>query len=70
MKQVIDAQTLPDGTLAPMHEIHEVCMACGYDLTSDELKAETCSDCNAQLEVKRSVTMHVTSIPMFGSANM
>jgi predicted RNA-binding Zn-ribbon protein involved in translation (DUF1610 family) len=70
MKQTIEAQTLPDGTLAPMHEIHEVCMACGYDLTSEELQAATCADCGAELEVKRSVTMHVTSIPMLGTANM
>jgi predicted RNA-binding Zn-ribbon protein involved in translation (DUF1610 family) len=70
MKQTIEAQALPDGTLAPMHEIHEVCMACGYDLTAEELQAEKCADCGAELEVKRSVTMHVTSIPMLGTANM
>lgn len=70
MKQVIEAQTLPDGTLSPKSEVDEVCMACGYDLTAEELQAETCADCGAPLEVRRSVSVHVTSIPLFGATSM
>lgn len=46
-------------------EIKKVCAACGYDLTPDEIAADTCADCGAPLNLSQSVTIHATSVPAF-----
>lgn len=44
-------------------EIKRVCAACGYDLTPDEIAADTCADCGAPLTLAQSVAIHATSVP-------
>ena len=46
-------------------EIKKVCAACGYDLTPEEINADTCADCGAPLNLSQSVTIHATSVPAF-----
>lgn len=46
-------------------EIERVCAACGYDLTPDEITADTCADCGAPLNLSQSITIHATSVPAF-----
>lgn len=68
MEQKFDAQTMPDNSVIPSHTVQQVCAACGYDLTPEELEADKCADCGADLNIKRSVSIEVTTIPGFGSA--
>jgi len=70
MKQIIEATLDANGQLMPKHEIDQLCAACGYDLTAEELQAATCADCGAPLEVKQNATVHVMAMPVFGSVNM
>lgn len=44
-------------------EIKKVCAACGYDLTPEEIAADTCIDCGAPLTLAQSVAIHATSVP-------
>lgn len=53
--QVVDCAT----------EIKKVCAACGYDLTPEEIQADTCADCGAPLCLAQSVAIHATSVPAF-----
>lgn len=46
-------------------EIKKVCAACGYDLTPEEIEADTCADCGAPLNLAQSVAVHATSVPAF-----
>jgi rRNA maturation endonuclease Nob1 len=55
------------GNVEPEHEIEVVCANCGYDLDAAELEADTCSDCGNSLELKRSVAITVTTVPLFGA---
>ena len=55
-----------DGVIEPTHDIEIVCKHCGYDLDEAEIEADTCSDCGQPLELKQSVAITVTSIPLFG----
>ena len=55
-----------DGVVEPTHEIEILCKHCGYDIDETELEADTCSDCGKPLELKQSVAITVTSIPLFG----
>jgi rRNA maturation endonuclease Nob1 len=64
MIQQNDAVKLEDGTVAPRHTIEIVCKACGYDLTPEEIEADTCADCGADLELKQSVAINATSQPI------
>jgi DNA-directed RNA polymerase subunit RPC12/RpoP len=48
------------------HSVEIVCAACGYDLDESELAADKCSDCGADLGLKKSVTVQATSIPAYG----
>lgn len=67
MKQAHPPKTLPDGTIEPAHMVEAVCLHCGYDLDVVELAANTCADCGAELSVKQSVAIQVTTLPaMFG----
>ena len=70
MEQKFDAQVMPDNSVIPPHTVQQVCAACGYDLTPEELIAAKCADCGADLNIKRSVSIEVTSIPGFGSAGL
>jgi hypothetical protein len=55
------------GNVEPEHEIEVICASCGYDLDAAELEADTCSDCGNSLELKRSVAITVTTVPLFGA---
>jgi predicted RNA-binding Zn-ribbon protein involved in translation (DUF1610 family) len=63
------AATNAEGVIEPEHEIEVVCASCGYDLDATELEADTCSDCGNSLELKRSVAITVTTIPLFGATS-
>lgn len=66
MKKDVKAEQLADGTVVSSHSIEIVCAACGYDLDESELAADKCSDCGADLGLKKSVTVQATSIPVYG----
>lgn len=70
MEQKFDAQPMPDGSTIPPHAVTQVCAACGYDLTAEELAADKCADCGADLHIKRSVSIEVTSVTLFGTAGL
>ena len=61
---------LPNGIIEPAHEIEIVCASCGYDLDESELEADTCSDCNTPLDLKRSMSIQVTTIPAASGSAM
>ena len=65
MRAVYEAQ-LVDGQVQPKHEVEIVCGACGYDLDTSELEADTCADCNAPLNLKQHISIHATSVPAAG----
>jgi len=69
MKVKYVAATNAEGVIEPEHEIEVVCASCGYDLDATELEADTCSDCGNSLELKRSVAITVTTIPLFGATS-
>lgn len=66
MKQMFDAETLDTGIIRSAHTVEVVCQNCGYDLDEGEIAADTCADCGVALELKQSVKIQVTSIPIFG----
>ena len=70
MQQRFEAQEMPDNTVISPHTITQVCAACGYDLTAEELLADRCADCGADLNIKRSVSVEVTSVSGFGFSSM
>lgn len=70
MEQKFDAQPMPDGSVISPHTVTQVCAACGYDLTPEELAADKCADCGADLHIKRSVSIEVTSVTLFGAAGL
>lgn len=63
MKKTHAAKTIDSGAIEPAHSIEIVCAACGFDIDESELDADTCSDCGASLNLKKSVTIEVTSVP-------
>ena len=63
MKRRHEAKIVDNGAIEPAHSVEVVCAACGFDLDENELSADTCSDCGAALNLKKSVTIEVTSIP-------
>ena len=63
MKKRHEAKVADSGAIESAHSIEIVCAACGFDLDENELSADTCSDCGAALNLKKSVTIEVTSIP-------
>jgi uncharacterized paraquat-inducible protein A len=65
MRAVYEAQ-LVDGQVQPRHEVEIVCAACGYDLDTSELEADTCADCSAPLNLKQHISIHATSVPAAG----
>jgi hypothetical protein len=67
MKAKFEATANADGVVTPSHEIEVVCASCGYDLDAAELEADACSDCNEPLNLKQSVSIVVTTLPvLFG----
>jgi len=68
MKVVQPAVEQEDGTINNAHEMDIVCANCGYDLDENELAANTCNDCGHKLNLKKSIKITVTSIPLFGDA--
>jgi hypothetical protein len=69
MKAKYDAALNEQGNVEPEHEIEVICASCGYDLDAAELEADTCSDCGNSLELKRSVAITVTTVPLFGATS-
>ena len=61
---------LDGGLIEPAHEIEIVCASCGYDLDESELEADTCSDCNTSLDLKKSMSIQVTTIPAASGSTM
>ncbi len=68
MKTTYEAETLSDGVVRSAHEVEIVCRNCEYDLDEAELSADTCGDCGASLQLKQSVKISVTSVPLSGSS--
>lgn len=69
MKQIVEAAVV--GTqIQPRHEVEVVCKACGYDLTPEEIQADTCADCGADLELQQNMAIHATSVPPAGGGVM
>tara|TARA_Y100001951_G_C11199907_1_gene216515 strand:- start:106 stop:318 length:213 start_codon:yes stop_codon:yes gene_type:complete len=66
MKKRHEAKTMNSGAIESAHSIEIVCAACGFDLDEAEFAADTCSDCGAPLNLKKSVTIEVTSVPARG----
>jgi len=66
MKVKYDAAINERGDVEPEHAVEVVCAGCGYDLDAAELEADTCSDCGNSLQLKRSVSITVTTLPLFG----
>jgi predicted amidophosphoribosyltransferase len=64
MKAKYVAAVNEDGAIEPEHEVEVVCAHCGYDLDSIELEADTCSDCGEPLNLKKSVSILVTTLPV------
>ena len=60
----IDAIRNGDEVIETRHTVEIVCKACGYDLTPEEIEADTCADCGADLELKQSVAINATSVPL------
>ena len=69
MKKAFTAKKLENCSIEPAHSVEVVCAACGFDLDESELENDKCSNCGAVLNLKRSVSIQVTSIPIFGSAS-
>jgi rRNA maturation endonuclease Nob1 len=69
MKQTIEA-VLVGSSVQPRHEVEVVCKACGYDLTPEEIQADTCADCGADLELQQNMAIHATSVPPAGGGVM
>lgn len=65
MIETKQAEELGNGVVDCATEVQRVCASCGYDLTPEEINADTCSDCGAPLNLAQSVTIHATSVPAF-----
>ena len=50
----------------PKHEVELLCGACSYDLDEAEIASDTCANCGTKLNLKQNMTIHATSIPLFG----
>lgn len=59
-----DAVRVDGEVIETRHTVEIVCKACGYDLTPAEIEADTCADCGADLELKQSVSINATSVPL------
>ena len=68
MRTENEPKTLENGAIEPAHTVEQVCANCGYDLDEAELAADTCSDCGAALNLKQSVAIQVTTLPLFGES--
>jgi len=67
MKIKYEPREIDAGVVEPEHYIERVCAHCGYDLTEDEVAADTCADCGEALNLKESVSIVVTTLPpVFG----
>jgi predicted RNA-binding Zn-ribbon protein involved in translation (DUF1610 family) len=68
MRTENEPKTLENGAIEPAHTVEQVCANCGYDLDEAELAADTCSDCGEALNLKQSVAIQVTTLPLFGES--
>lgn len=51
------------GSIEPAHAIEIFCSVCGYDLDAAELEADTCANCGSALNLRRHVSIEVTTMP-------
>lgn len=68
MRTENEPKALENGAIEPAHTVEQVCASCGYDLDEAELAADTCSDCGEALNLKQSVAIQVTTLPLFGES--
>jgi len=68
MKRRQEAQKVSDTTIITAHDEEIVCASCGFDLDEDELSASKCSDCGQPLELKKSISIEATSVPLYGDS--
>lgn len=67
MKVKYEPREIEGGVIEPEHYIERVCVHCGYDLTEDEVAADTCADCGETLHLRQNVAIVVTTLPpVFG----
>lgn len=62
MREVTEASQ-EDGFVLNKSETVKVCSNCNYDLTADELAADTCADCGQSLTIKTSVSVWAADRP-------
>ena len=67
MKKVVGPRQLESGSIEPAHEIEVVCANCNFDVDEAEISAGTCSDCGEPLNLRQSVAIKVTTVPMSGA---
>lgn len=58
-RQAVD---LGNGVMDCATQTKTLCASCGYDLTPEELEADTCADCGAALNLSQHVAIHATSV--------
>ena len=63
MKQIIEARTLPDGTVEPSHEIEVVCASCKDPVSEAEALTNICTNCGQPWQMQQNVSVTVTSLP-------
>ena len=66
-EKVVGPRQLESGSIEPAHEIEAVCANCNFDVDEAELSADTCSDCGESLNLRQSVAIKVTTVPMSGA---
>ena len=67
VKKVVGPRQLESGSIEPAHEIEVVCANCNFDVDEAEISAGTCSDCGEPLNLRQSVAIKVTTVPMSGA---
>tara|TARA_R110000787_G_scaffold133912_1_gene246352 strand:+ start:191 stop:403 length:213 start_codon:yes stop_codon:yes gene_type:complete len=70
MKVKYEPRETEEGFMESAYYIEKVCGSCGYDLTEDEIAADTCVDCGETLQIKQSVSIRVTTLPPIFSGSM
>lgn len=68
LRQEAQKASESSSTIISAHNVEIVCASCGFDLDESELEASKCSDCGQSLELKRSISIEATSIPVYGDS--
>lgn len=70
MRTAYEPRTTAQGTVEPGHEVEIFCSACGYDLDTAEINADTCGDCGQTLNLAQNISIMVTTIPSASGETM